>query len=276
MSIGDADDILARVKRELPARWFAQAAPIRDAILGGLSDLSAWLYSVLYFAYAQMRIATASGASLDLIAYDFLGLLLKRNGTSDDVFRARIRATILQERVTRAGMVSALEKLTGATPIIFEPWNTGDAGGWDTGALAWAGNDTATSPGGGWDAASGWDANAWCWDVFEAAGGDSSTGAGAWGAMDMPGQVLIAVHPQIIAGVPNIGGWDAGPIAWDGGGSEWVGEGEGGALTEQDIYDQIRITKPTGVIAWVRISGQPVDIGDASQGFDASYDASYS
>ena len=252
--IGDSNDLLARVKRTLPSHWFNQAAPIRDAILGGLSDLSAWCYSFVYYAYAQMRIATASGPWLDLIANDYLGLYLKRNGASDEVFRAKIRATILQERVTRAGMVSVLTQLVGSPPSIFEPWNPGDAGGWDIGSFAWAGAAAGTQPGGGWNAASGWDTNASGYSIkpssFQASGG-----AGGWGTLLMPSQVLITVPPVATQGIPQIGGWSQGPAAWGGGIGDWADDATlgTGALTDQDIYDAINATKPTGVIAWVDI-----------------------
>lgn len=252
---GDSADILARVKRTLPSRWFASAAPIRDAIVGGLADLSAWGYSSVYYAYAQMRIATASGPWLDLIANDFLGLYLRRNGATDDAFRVKIRATILQERVTRAGMVSMLTALAGQPPKIFEPWNTGDTGGWDTGGLAWAGNTPGTQPGGGFDTvAAGWDANAWGWDL-KTSSSETSDGAGGWGDMSMPAQVLITVPPVITQGVPNIGGFDSVAAAWDGGVTEWVDDAMTGAglLSEAEIYAAIVATKPTGVIAWTQL-----------------------
>jgi hypothetical protein len=254
VATGDSDDIAQRVVRTLPSRWFNQAAPIRDAIIGGAADLAAWLYGFLYFVYAQMRLATATGLSLDLIANDFLGLYLRRNGSNDSVFRAKIRATILQERVTRAGMVSMLKTLTGAEPIIFEPWNTGDAGSWDQGGAAWAGAAAGTQPGGGWNVASGWDINGSGYDITTSTYA-ASGGAGGWGSTNMPAQVLITVEPAAAQGVPLIGGWSAGPAAWDGGIGEWNDDAtlDVGALTDADIYAAIVATKPTGVIAWTQL-----------------------
>ncbi len=253
MATSDSDDIVSRVKRDIPGRWFASAAPIRDAILGGIADAGAWAYSLTGYARLQTRLATATGIWLDIFAYDFLRLHLRRKGSNDDIFRTRIRSTILQERVTRAGMSSMLMALTGSTPTIFEPWNTGDTGGWDTGAFAWADEGASSAPDGGWDVACGWDENAWCWDIVEASVTAGSNGAGAWGATEMPYQVLISVPPVLQQGVPLIGGWDTGAAAWDGGITEWVGDTEDGDLTADDIYEAIRITKPTGVIAWVNL-----------------------
>ena len=38
MATGDSADLLARVKAVIPRRWFSYVAPVRDAIIGGLSD----------------------------------------------------------------------------------------------------------------------------------------------------------------------------------------------------------------------------------------------
>jgi len=73
MATGDSNDILTRVKMLIPFRWFSWVAPIRDAILGGLSDSMAWCYSWIVYAKQQSRIATSTGPFLDLISYDFLG-----------------------------------------------------------------------------------------------------------------------------------------------------------------------------------------------------------
>src|SRR6185312_14473828 len=200
-------DISARVKADLPKRWFASYAPVRDAIMGGLADLGAWNYSLIDYARQQTRLATATGPWLDILAFDFLGLHLRRRALDDADFRAKIRATILQERVTRAGMVSALTTLAGQAPAIFEPWNTGDAGAWDMGGFAWAG-DPVTGPGGGWDEASGWDVNASGYDLQAEQNFGGSAGAGGWGSTDMPAQVLISTRPVFAAAAPNGGGWD--------------------------------------------------------------------
>ena len=68
---------------------------------------------------SQARIATSTGPFLDLVAFDFLGRYLTRRGANDHIFVAKIKATILQERVTRAGMVNAITQLTGKTLLLF-------------------------------------------------------------------------------------------------------------------------------------------------------------
>src|SRR6185503_12487721 len=100
MATGESRDIVNRVKRLIPHRWFSYAAPLRDAILGGLSDTASSFYDLILYAQQQARIKTASGPFLDMIAYEYLGRFLLRGDSSDQVFRQQILATILQERVT--------------------------------------------------------------------------------------------------------------------------------------------------------------------------------
>lgn len=253
MATGDQADVAARLRSLIPPSWFPQDAPNVNALLQGFAAVGAWAYDLIAFAYLQIRLATASGIFLDLFAYDYLGLFIRRRKEeADDNWRARIKATILQERVTRAGMASMIKTLAGGPPIIFEPWNTGDAGGWNTGALAWAGSTAGSSPGGGWNVASGWGVNASGWGLTSASSADASTGAGGWGSTTMPAQFLITVPPAVQQGVPQIGGWNQGPISWNGAG-EWTGASGEGALTDQDIYDAINATKPTGSIAWTQL-----------------------
>jgi hypothetical protein len=116
MSTGDSNDILTRVKMLIPFRWFAWVAPLRDAVLGGLSDSTAWCYSWIVYARQQSRIATSTGPFLDLISYDFLARHLPRGQMNDATYRVRIMATILQERVTRAGMIWAINGFVGTAP----------------------------------------------------------------------------------------------------------------------------------------------------------------
>ena len=125
---GSSADIQSRILRVIPRYWFSFSTTIFNAVLGGLSDSAAWSYSLIIYAQKQARLATAIGPFLDIWAYDYLGRYLTRNGSNDSVFRAKIKATVLQERVTRAGMVKAITALVGTAPKIFEPWNTFDTG----------------------------------------------------------------------------------------------------------------------------------------------------
>jgi hypothetical protein len=237
MATGDSADILARVKRLIPSRWFAFVAPLRDGIIGGLADCAAKLYSFIIYARQQTRLATATGIWLDILSYDFLRKNLPRGGfinfgvnqpapLTDDVYRSVIRATILQERVTRQGMVSAVTTLLNIPPYIFEPWNTNDAGGYRMPNFAYG-------------------------------------TIGGWGSLLYPGQVFMKISRAGIGatGVPNVGGWYRGQ-----GGIGVGGYGQGSieyissvtaqiGITNDLIYKLIGNTKPSGVTCWVQIGG---------------------
>jgi hypothetical protein len=244
MATGDSNDILMRVKMLIPFRWFSWVAPLRDAVLGGLSDSMAWCYSWIVYTRTQSRIATSTGPFLDLISYDFLGRHLPRRGLDDNTFRTRIMATILQERVTRAGMNNALLSITGATPSIFEPWNTGDAGAWSGPTVAQASHGN------------------FAWNTV-----------GGWGATNLPTQVFLNLHRSAFSGVPNVGGWSSagnlsGLGSWvnatgssvtvtgpSGGGIELIGPSTAQiGVTDAVIYDTINTTRPTGSIMWTRFN----------------------
>ena len=220
MTTGDSTDILTRIKRILPPRWFAYTAPLRDAVLGGLADQLAWVYSFIAFAKLQTRITSATGFFLDLIAYDYFGRFLRRRaGELDAAFMPRIKKEIVRERVTRKGMIGAITDLTGAPPQILEPWNTGDTGVWDNGTLAY--------------------------DI-----------AGCWGDTNLPNQVFVIIARPGLQGIPFVSGWDVGAGGWDVGAIEWTDPSMiVGAVTDQDIYDTIEATKPTGSIVWTQLSG---------------------
>lgn len=228
MTTGSSSDIQNRIKGTIPRRWFSWTALIRDAIIGGLSDAAAWCYGLVGYARAQTRIATAYGIWLDLIAYDFLGRFLIRSGAPDDTFRARILAIILQERVTRAGMVRAITALTGHAPTIFEPWNTFDTGGY-------SGKRSLGRP------------------QYGSFG--YGVGQGGYGSMALPAQTFMKVTRGAGSGVPDVDGY-GGTIAGFGAGAiEYVGsDSELSGITNAMIYDLINKTKPTGSTCWVIIN----------------------
>ena len=230
---GSAADILGKVKKLIPHGWFQWVAPYRDALLGGLADLASWNYYLVSYARAQSRLATAYGIWLDILAYDFLGNFLMRNKANDDTFRALIRATILQERVTRAGMVNAVTAMTGTAPTIFEPWNT-----YDTGAYS-------SPPGVG---------------VPQYGSFGYNVGQGGYGNMQLNNQVFLGITRGSGSGVPNVDGY-GGKIAGYGAGTiEYVGlSSELWGTTDAMIYQLINMTKPTGTTAWVAFLS-PIDV----------------
>jgi hypothetical protein len=215
--LGGADDIIRRVKLLMPKGWWNDAAPIRDAIIGGLSDVSAWCYSLIVYAKKQTRVASATDLWLDILSKDYFRFELPRRvNEQDEAFRTRIQKELIRERVTRKGMNDALTDLTGKTPYIFEPWNTGDAGAWDVGTFAL--------------------------DI-----------AGGWGDTCLPAQSFVNVIPPG-AGIPGAPGWDCAALGWDIGGMWGDMNLISGTITDQDIYDTINKTRPTGAIVWTQLS----------------------
>lgn len=226
-TIGSSANILDRVRKVLPKGWFQWAAPYRDAIIGGLSDSAAWNYGLITYARAQTRLATAYGVWLDIFAYDFLGRTLTRNGAPDNSFRAMIDATILQERVTRAGMIAAVTTLTGNAPWVFEPWNT-----YDTGAYS-----GIRSRGGKQYGSMGY-----------------GVGRGGYGNMKLTAQTFMKVTQKPGAGIPGVGGYGSSIAGYGRGAMEYAGPNvEQSGVTDAMIMRLITLTKPTGTTVWVAI-----------------------
>ena len=226
MTIGDSANIVDRVKQEIPKRWFRWVAPYRDAIIGGLADLAAWNYNLIGYARAQTRLASAYGIWLDIFCFDFLGRFLTRHKIAGDAFRLVIRSTILQERVTRAGMTNAITMLTGNAPSIFEPWNTGDTGAY-------------SAPGG---------ANAP--NQYGSMG--YNVGQGGYGNMNLPAQVFMKITRGSGSGIPGVEGYGGSIAGYGIGAMEYVGlSSELSGITDDMIYQIINLTKPTGSICWI-------------------------
>lgn len=229
--IGDSDDMLARARSLIPRGWLPDASPVADALLFGFASVASHAHALLGFARNQARIATASDGFLDLIAYDFFGLRIKRrSGQTDESFRALILREIFRERVTRAGIQQAVRDLVGFEVRAFEPFNATDCGGLDTAYLGF--------------------------DML-----------GRFGAVDMPRQIFIATLQPVGAGIPNAGGFDDGLGGLDnavggqniGFGSDELGDQSQviGPVTDQDIYDTVNATRAAGVTAWVAIGLPP-------------------
>lgn len=136
---GDSTDLLARLKRVLPAGWFGPdgSFPQVEAVLAGAASVLAFVYSLWAFAKLQTRIATATGGWLELAANDFVGDMLRRfPGETDPAYSRRIRLEVLRDRNTRGAIDRAVFDLTGQHPDIYEAWRPADCGGLGSGSLA--------------------------------------------------------------------------------------------------------------------------------------------
>lgn len=137
MATGDQQDMFSRLKAQIPASWF-QSSPNFDATLEGPAWALSTIYAQITYASLQTRIKTATDGYLDLISNDFFGTTLPRTfGETDDAFRARILASLFVNGPTRGDMVAVLTLLTGHAPVIFEPWNPSDTGGYDVGGVGY-------------------------------------------------------------------------------------------------------------------------------------------
>jgi hypothetical protein len=252
--------MVGRLTRLLPTGWWNDGsfnladASFITAIKGGLGDSLAWIYSLLQYVKNQTRHATSTDFFIDLTAFDFFGLRIKRKPSQTDAsLISTIKKEIFRERVTRHGVEQAIEDLTQSEATIFEPKNPQDTGGWEVQF------------------------------AFEA--------AGAWGA-DLPYTMFITAVEPPGAGIPNLAGFDSATGGWgvpsstvfmsSGGFSNGFSSGFGnfyslsgtggafafadlsqiqGTVTNQDIYDTIEATRAAGVTCWVNITSPPVISG---------------
>lgn len=236
MALGDQDDVFDKLKRALVSRWFATSpldstTPILDGVLSGPAWMWSWLYALLQYVAKQRRIGTADSVNLDQIALDFFGNKLGRfTAESDDTFRARIKANLLAPKNTRASVIAAVQALTGVAPVIFEPRDTTDTGGY-----GFRGMTVGTGLGYGI--------------------------AGAYGSLLLPFQAFITAYRPVgigIAGVsgyysrgsglPALGGYGVGAIEY--GSLEMLA----GLVTDADIYQTIADVAPEATIMWTRIT----------------------
>jgi hypothetical protein len=145
----DAPTFATRLRALLPNGWFPDTAPILDAILSSLAEPWAWLSRMLCYVAKQTRVATATGAWLDLAATDYLGTTLPRlPGESDSSYRSRVEQNILREAATRPAIISAIQESTGAVVTVFEPARCSDTGAY--GSLTDPSSTAAYGVAGGW------------------------------------------------------------------------------------------------------------------------------
>ncbi len=207
-----------RIKQMLPKKWFSDDAPVLDALLGGLGHAWAGLHTLLLQVRAQTRIATATGIFLDIASQDYCGAALpRRAGEADAAFSARLRLNMLAPRATRAGLVAAVTNLTGRSPIVFEPLNANDTGGYNVDA---------------------------CYGL-----------AGGYGSFAMPYQFLLTVYRPNDLPANHAGGYGIGPGGYDQAPMFYASAAElAGNVSDAEIYATIASVVPTSSIAWTKIT----------------------
>lgn len=224
MATGDAADMLARLRGLLPP-WFPEAgqAPVVDGVLTAIAGSLGFIYGLIAFARAQMRLATAEGGWLNLWAYDYLGgRYIRGSAESDASWRARVVKEILRERDTRSGVIQALIDLTGLTPAVFEPSLPFDTGGYDMpGRLAY-------------------DVN------------------GAYGSLLTPWQAFVGAFRPSSSGIPNVSGYDSAPGGYDAPSQLcWNDLSDViGPVTDADIQTAVDAVRPAVTVLTTGISDQ--------------------
>jgi hypothetical protein len=222
--IGDSNDMAGRLRTILPAGWFgeADATPILTSLLLGLGTGFSSFWLLLQSVIAQTRIRTAYGNFLDMISADFFDAgLVRLPDEQDDAFRTRILEAILRPRATRAAVTLALTQLTGHSPIIFEPANTADTGGYSVGGIGYG--------------------------AGEAGGGG---GGGGWGSLALPFQFFITVFRSSGGGISEIAGYGSGGVPVYGSLSM-----ETAGLPDRAIIAAVPPLLPAATTAWMRLAG---------------------
>lgn len=215
--IGDQADMVTRLRAALPGRWFGDTAPVLDAVLAGIGAIWAALHAQLEAAVIQTRIATATGAFIDMIALDFFGRRIRRRtAEADTPFRTRILREMSREHGTRHALITALTDLTGRAPDLFEPARPADTGAWN-GTIGY-------------------------------------NTAGRWGSLMLPRQCFVTARRPTGQGIALVNGWN-GPIGGYGIGTQcWADHTTiGGTVTDDDIATTVATITPAAQITWLRI-----------------------
>jgi hypothetical protein len=127
MATGNIEFYFRRLKAAWPVGWTGDVSPVLDAVLKAEAQCFSLVHGLFDYTQIQTRLQTATGAFLDIAAFDFFGTrLVRRPEESDNLFRIRILNELLSEKVTRKGVENALFRLTGRMPVVFEPMRPAD------------------------------------------------------------------------------------------------------------------------------------------------------
>ena len=210
--------VFERVKSLLPGGWFGDS-PVLTGVLSGIARLLSGADDFIQYARLQTRIKTATDGFLDLIARDFFGDTLKRRaGEMDNPLRSRILSQLFIEKVTRRGVILALEALTGRTPQVFEPARPADTGGYNTNSMGYG-------------------------------------VAGGYGSLKLHHQAFITAYRPAGQGIPRVAGYGSpsGGYSTPSRASYASLNDVVGAVTDLDIFAAVSAAKPVGTTLWTRI-----------------------
>lgn len=217
--------MLGRLQAAMPSRWFGGSSAVVTAVLAGFAFALSWLYSLYQYVQLQTRIATATGAWLDIAAQDFFGTGLPRlTNEFDDQYRARIRSALFVEHGTRNAIYYTLLRLTGRAPVIFEPSRPADTGGYGGAGLVPMGLAYGM--------------------------------AGGYGSLQMQYQALVQAYLPSTAGIPLVAGYGVPTGAYNTPSraeyTTLANAQESVAL--QAIFNAVEAVRPAGTTVWVGTS----------------------
>lgn len=140
--------------RYIPASWTSGEAKQRRGtfytLMAAIGLMLAFVKGNIDELKRQFRIATATGNTLDVMAVDYFSLiknlrLPRLAGETDNQFRERIRAELLQLRTTKRGIRRVVNRVTGAQPVVLENLNVNTFSAW-TGPATGGLNGIAIAP----------------------------------------------------------------------------------------------------------------------------------
>lgn len=128
MATGDANDIIGRLQRWLPTRWFPTDVGTRIyATLAGIASPLNAVWNQIAYVRQQTRLGTVTDGFADLASFDYLADRLPRiAGETDAAYVVRIKANIFLKANTRAAVQAAVESVTGYPARVIEPWRPND------------------------------------------------------------------------------------------------------------------------------------------------------
>lgn len=224
--------ILHKLKSTLPAQWFGDSSPNIDSLLlgGPVYGLDS-AHSLIQDVLPLMRIGTATGGILDLMAGDFFGNGLPRLfGEPDNSYRSRILSILFRKAATKQAMLDAIGYYTGVYPTIVEYSQPIDP----IGFVVTRGDDTITG----------------------------------YGTVVKPHHAFITVYQMIAPQHPGVAGYGS-PIGGYGVGRvEYIPPA---SVDYQYLFQLINAIKPIGTKIWVKVINADVDILLTTYGVTLAY-----
>ena len=127
--IGSVADFISRIYKRFPSGWVGSPvnAPVFYALMTGLATAHANFYELVQFAGQMVYLQSSTGGWIDTWAYDFFGSFLLRNsGETDFSFINRMKSLLFAPTCTRDAIATAVQNISGLTPVLVEPWRGPD------------------------------------------------------------------------------------------------------------------------------------------------------